>query len=81
MQNIEDEEQMEDLVVNTILIFDLQMTNKFVNNNYRSEGFGMQRFEDDLSRVSVELVQVFSHFFWHIRTIIRFVGTIYRKLV
>ncbi len=33
MQNIEDEEQIEDLLVNTILIFDLQMINKFVSNN------------------------------------------------
>jgi len=33
MQNNENEEQMEDYVINTILIFYLQMTNKFVNNN------------------------------------------------
>jgi hypothetical protein len=33
MQNNENEEQMEDFVVNTILIFYLQMTNKFVSNN------------------------------------------------
>jgi hypothetical protein len=40
---------MEDLAVNTILIFDLHMINKSMSNNYRNEGFGMQRFEDDLS--------------------------------
>jgi len=34
---------MEDPTINTILIFDLQMTNKYVINNYRSEGFGMHR--------------------------------------
>jgi len=41
MQSIEDEEQMEDLVVNIILIFDLLMIDKSMNNYYRSEGFGM----------------------------------------
>jgi hypothetical protein len=45
--SIKYEEHMEDLTVNTILIFNLHMTNKFVNNNYRSEGFVMQRSEDD----------------------------------
>jgi hypothetical protein len=49
MQNIEDEEQMEDLAINTILIFNLQITNKSMNNNCKSEGFGMQRSKDDLS--------------------------------
>jgi hypothetical protein len=33
---------MEDPAVNTILIFDLQMINKSMSNNYKSEGFGMQ---------------------------------------
>jgi hypothetical protein len=42
MQNIKDDEQMEDFAVNTILIFNLHMTNKSVSNNYKSEGFGMQ---------------------------------------
>jgi hypothetical protein len=41
MQNTEDEKQMEDLVINTILIFYLHLTNKSVNNNYKNEGFGM----------------------------------------
>jgi len=49
---------MEDLAVNNILIFDLQMTNKSVNNNYKNERFGMQKFEDDLSRVSAKLAEV-----------------------
>ncbi len=39
----------ENPTVNTILIFNLQMNNKFVNNNPKSEGFGMQRSKDDLS--------------------------------
>jgi hypothetical protein len=30
MQNIEYEEEIEDLAINTILIFNLQMTNRFV---------------------------------------------------
>ncbi len=60
MQNTEDEEHMEDLMVNTILIFDLQMTNKSVNNNCRSEGFGMQRSKDDLSKVFTESTEVFA---------------------
>ncbi len=57
MQNIEDEEQMENLVVNTILIFDLQIINKFVSNNCRSEGFGMWRSKD---KVSVKSKKVFA---------------------
>jgi hypothetical protein len=52
---------MEDLVLNTILIFNLQMTNKFVSTNYKSKGFGMQRSEDDLSWVSTILAKVFAH--------------------
>jgi hypothetical protein len=41
MQSIKDEEQMEDLVINIILIFDLHMISKSMNNNCRNEGFGM----------------------------------------
>jgi hypothetical protein len=41
INNIKDEEQMKDLVVNTILILELQMINKFISNNCRSEEFGM----------------------------------------
>jgi hypothetical protein len=51
---------MEDLIVNTILIFDLHMTNKSVSNNYGYEGFGMQRSKDDMSKVSIKLVEVFT---------------------
>jgi hypothetical protein len=51
---------MEDLIVNTILIFNLQMTNKFVSNNYKSEGFGMQRSKDDMLKVSIALIEVFT---------------------
>jgi hypothetical protein len=49
---------MEDFTINTILIFDLQMINKFVNNNHRSERFGMRKSEDDLSKASVESVVI-----------------------
>ncbi len=38
----------------------IQMTNKSMRNNYISEGFGMQRFEDDLSWVLAELVELFT---------------------
>jgi hypothetical protein len=41
MKITKNKKKMEDLAVNTILIFNLQMMNKFVNNNCRSEGFGM----------------------------------------
>jgi hypothetical protein len=41
IQSNESEEQMKDLTINIILILELQMTNKSVSNNYRSEGFGM----------------------------------------
>jgi hypothetical protein len=40
---------MKDPMVNTILIFYLQMINKSVNNNYKHEGFGIERFEYELS--------------------------------
>jgi len=36
------------------------MINKFVNNNNRSEGFGMQKSEDDLSWVLAESIEVFA---------------------
>ncbi len=35
----EDEKHKKNLEVNTILILEFQMTNKFVSNNYRSVGF------------------------------------------
>ncbi len=60
MQNTKDEKQMEDPVVNTILIFDLEMINKSVSNNCKSEGFGMQRSKDDLSRISAKLAEIFT---------------------
>jgi hypothetical protein len=36
------------------------MNNKFMNNNCRSVGFGMQRSKDDMSGVSHESVAVFT---------------------
>ncbi len=80
MQNIKDEKQMEDLVTNTILIFNLHMTNKFMNNNYKNEGFGMQKSEDDLSRVLTEINKNIHPVIKGICTIIRFVGTINKKI-
>jgi hypothetical protein len=60
MQSTEDEEQLEILMVNTILILNLWMINKSTNNNYRSEAFGMQRSKDDLSWVSAKSTKVFA---------------------
>ncbi len=51
---------MEDFAINIILIFSLEMTNKSMNNNCKSEGFGMQRFEDDLSWVLAESIEIFT---------------------
>jgi len=60
MQSIEDDEHMKHLAINIILIFDLHMTNKFVSDNYKSEGFGIQRSKDDMSEVSTESAKVFT---------------------
>jgi hypothetical protein len=60
MQSIAVEEYIKDPMVNTILVFDLHMTNKFVSNNYKSEGFGIQRSKDDLLGVSAESIKVFT---------------------
>jgi hypothetical protein len=56
----EDEKHMKNPKVNIILILELQMINKSMSNNYKSKGFRMQRSQDDLSRVLVELVEVFA---------------------
>jgi hypothetical protein len=45
---------MEDPTVNTILIVELHMTNESMSNTYRNEGFGKQRFEDELLGVLAE---------------------------
>ncbi len=47
-------------MVNIILIFDLQMTKKSMNNNCKGEGFGMQRSNDDLTQISAESTEVFA---------------------
>ena len=41
LKNVKDEEHIKDPTMNTILIFDLQMTNKYVNNDYKHEQFGI----------------------------------------
>ncbi len=55
MKNVEDREQIIDRMVNTIFIFNLQMS-----NNYRSAIFGMQRSKDDVSCVLVESTIIFT---------------------
>jgi hypothetical protein len=47
-------------MVNTILIFDLHMINKPMNNNCIINGLGIYRFKDDLLGVSAELTKVFA---------------------
>jgi hypothetical protein len=54
IQSNEDEKHMKDPAINTILFLELYMINKYVSNNCKSEGFGMQRSEDYLLRVSAE---------------------------
>ncbi len=54
IQTNEDEEQMQDLLINTILIVAIHMTNEFVSNNYKSDGFGKQKSTNYLSWVLVE---------------------------
>ncbi len=56
----EDEDQIQDLEVKKILICDLHMPNKFKNNNRKSARFGMQRFKDDLLRISTASTKVFA---------------------
>ncbi len=43
-----------------ILIFNLHMNNKFVNNNYKSEGFRMHRSKDGMVRVLAKSTKVFA---------------------
>ncbi len=59
-QNIEHEEQIKDLAVNIMLIFYLEVTNKSMSNNCKSEGFGMQRAEDDQLGILAEYLEVFT---------------------
>jgi len=47
-------------MVNTILIFNLLMSNKSVSNNFRNEGFGIQISISDLLGVLVELATLFT---------------------
>jgi hypothetical protein len=60
IQSNEDEEHIEDLTVNIVLIMELHMINELVSNNYRNERFGKHRFEDELSRVLAESIEVFT---------------------
>jgi hypothetical protein len=51
---------MEDPTINTLLIVELHMINKSVNNNINNEGFGKQRFEDEILRLSIESIELFT---------------------
>ncbi len=55
MKNAEFKEQIIDLAMNIVFIFNLQM-----NNNCNNAKFGMQRFLDDMSSISTKSVAVFA---------------------
>jgi len=55
MKNDEDKKQITNPMVNTNFIFNLHMS-----NNYNNEGFGMQQFKDDMSRVSAKSIAIFT---------------------
>ncbi len=54
MKNVENEEQITNPRVNTTFIFDLWM-----NNNCKSEGFGMQRSKDNMLSVLAKSTTIF----------------------
>jgi hypothetical protein len=54
MKNDENKEQITNLVVNMVFIFDLEN-----NNNYNSARFGMQKFIVDMSGVLAKLTTIF----------------------
>jgi hypothetical protein len=54
MKNVKDKWLNIDLMVNTIFIFNLQM-----NNNYKSVGFGMQKYKYDMSNISAKSIAIF----------------------
>ncbi len=55
MKNDENKEQITDLMVNIVFIFDLQKS-----NNCKSVGFGMEKFTNDMSSVLAKLAIVFA---------------------
>ncbi len=54
MKNDEDKEEITNLVVNTVFIFDLQKS-----NNCNNVGFGMQKSTDDMLGISSKSIVVF----------------------
>ncbi len=55
MKNDEFKKQIIDPTMNIIFIFNLQM-----NNNYSNAKFGMHKFIDDMSSISIESIIVFA---------------------
>jgi hypothetical protein len=43
-----------------LLNFNLQKSNKSMSNNYKSEGFGIQRSKDDMLGISAKLTAIFA---------------------
>jgi hypothetical protein len=56
MKNDEDKEQITNLTMNTIFIFNLQ-----INNNCNNAKFAMQGSKDDMSGVLVESTRIFTY--------------------
>jgi hypothetical protein len=55
MKNDENKEQIVNPTMNIVFCFDLQMS-----SNCNSARFGMEQFKDDMSKVSVELLIIFT---------------------
>jgi hypothetical protein len=60
MRNNDEEKHMEDPTVHKILILELHMTNEYVSDNYKNEGFGMRIFEDDMLGVLTKSIEIFA---------------------
>jgi hypothetical protein len=61
MRGNEEEEQMEDFEIKTIMTLDLKMRNKLLSDNYRSEESKIQKSKIDISTISIKLVDVYAH--------------------
>jgi hypothetical protein len=51
---------MEDPAVNIVLIVELHMTNESMSNNYRSEGFGKLKSNNEMLGVSIKSTKLFT---------------------
>jgi hypothetical protein len=77
MKNVEDEEQIKDPTMNTILIFDLYMSNKFVSNNFRKTTLDIgtcsyHGWPWDIGSIGKPHWHLFHHIFWYLVRISRY---------